>query len=301
VKSLVIFNLNFGVLSYCHSQYFHIDYSEDMAGNVWTVVIPLILVCNTNPELIVESSHTKKKVSMKYDFDNIVIFGPSTIHSTAPVHYCDDAFRVCLFLSVAHITKGNIDVLLEDVTSLFPSKNDKALLLRWSRNQPHWKCIRNVISTNIPTVPDNIIFGDRWCKMFDILVSLKSSTDNIVVSPDVISFRQWVSLQHHYYALKYSPQDTISDKKQKRARLMTHACKAKLKSIGFLFICPAGSSVIQHRWMQNFNKLKLFYEQHGHCNVTPSHDVPKSLVVWVRSQRRALSCPSSLNDVKLCR
>ncbi len=155
-----------------------------MAGNVWTVVIPLILVCNTNPELIVESSHTKKKVSMKYDFDNIVIFGPSTIHSTAPVHYCDDAFRVCLFLSVAHITKGNIDVLLEDVTSLFPSKNDKALLLRWSCNQPHWKFIHNVTSTNIPIVPDNKIFGDQWCKMFDILVSLKSSTDNIVVSPD---------------------------------------------------------------------------------------------------------------------
>jgi hypothetical protein len=81
---------------------------------------------------------------------------------------------------------------------------------------------------------------------------------------------------------------------------MTHAREAKLKSIGFLFICPAGSSVIQHWWMQNFNKLKLFYEQHGHCNVTPSHDVPKSLVVWVRSQRCALSCPSLLNDVKLC-
>jgi len=61
VKSLVIFNLNFGVLSYCPSEYFHIDYSEDMAGNVWTVLIPLILVCNTNPELIVESSHTKKR------------------------------------------------------------------------------------------------------------------------------------------------------------------------------------------------------------------------------------------------
>jgi hypothetical protein len=219
VKSLVIFNLNVGVLSYCHSQYFHIDYSEGMAGNVWTVVIALILVGNTNPELIVESSHTEKKVSMKYDFDNIVIFGPSTIHSTAPDHYSDDAFRVCLFLSVAHITKGNIDVLLEDVTSLFPSKNDKALLLRWSRNQPHWKCIHNVISTNIPTVPDTIIFGARWCKMFDILVSLKSSNDNIAVSPDVISFCQWVSLQRHYYALKYSPQDTISDKKTEKSQI----------------------------------------------------------------------------------
>jgi len=64
VKSLIIFNLNFGVLSYCQSQRFHIDYSEDLAGNVWTVVIPLILVNNSNPELLMESSHTKKKFSM---------------------------------------------------------------------------------------------------------------------------------------------------------------------------------------------------------------------------------------------
>ena len=99
----------------------------------------------------------------------------------------------------------------------------------------------------------------------------------------------------------FSTRYNFWQKKQKRAWLMTHACKAKVKSIGFLFICPAGSSVIQYRWMHNFNKLKLFYEQHGHCNITPSHDVAKSLVVWVRSQRHALSCPSLLNDVKLCR
>jgi hypothetical protein len=139
VKSLIIFNLNFGVLSYCQSQCFHIDYSEDLAGNVWTVVIPLILVDNSNPELLMESSHAKKKFSMKYDFENIVIFGPSTIHCKAPVAYCNEAYRVCLFVSVAHITKGNINMLLEDITSLYPSKNDEPFFLRWSHNRPHWK------------------------------------------------------------------------------------------------------------------------------------------------------------------
>jgi hypothetical protein len=131
-----------------------------------------------------ESSHTKKIVSIKYDFENIVIFGPSTIHSTAPVAYWDEAYRVCLFVSVAHITKGNINMLLEDITSRYPSKDDKALLLRWSRNRPHWKHCRTVICTNIPAVSDDLIFGDRWCKMFGILQSLTNSTDGNAVPPD---------------------------------------------------------------------------------------------------------------------
>jgi hypothetical protein len=63
---------------------------------------------------------------------------------------------------------------------------------------------------------------------------------------------------------------------------MTNTHEAKLKSIGFfLFSCPSVNGTIQQWWTQNFNVLKLFYQQHGHCNVTPSHDVPKSLVVWV--------------------
>jgi hypothetical protein len=127
---------------------------------MWAVVIPLTLVNNSNPELLMESSHSKKKVSMKYDFENIVIFSPSTIHYTAPVAYCNEAYRVCLFVSVAHITKGNIKMLLEDITSLYPSKNDEASLLRWSHNRPHWKCCQNVISTNIPAVSDDLIFGN---------------------------------------------------------------------------------------------------------------------------------------------
>jgi hypothetical protein len=303
VKSLVIFNLNFGVLSYCQSQHFHIDYSEDLTCNVWTVVIPLILVNNSNPELLMESSHTKKIVSIKYDFENIVIFGPSTIHSTAPVAYCDEAYRVCLFVSVAHITKGNINMLLEDITSLYPYKDDKALLLRWSCNRPHWKHCRTVICTNIPAVSGDLIFGDRWCKMFGILQSLTNSTDGNAVPPDhpssSISFRQWVSEQRHYYSLKHCSSDTVLCQRRKLARLMTHAREAKLKSIWFLFSCPYDCGIGHHWWMPNFNKLKSFYEQHGHCNVIPSHDVPKSLVVWVHSQCRALRCKNSLNNVQL--
>jgi len=80
---------------------------------------------------------------------------------------------------------------------------------------------------------------------------------------------------------------------------MTHAREAKLYSIGFLFSCPYDCGIGHHQWMQNFNKLKSFYEQHGHCNVIPSHDVPKSLVVWVHSQHRALCCKNFLNNVQL--
>lgn len=53
--------------------------------------------------------------------------------------------------------------------------------------------------------------------------------------------------------------------------------------------------------MQNFNALKLFYEQQGDCNVATSHDVPKSLVMRVQSQHRALHCISLLNDIQLLR
>ena len=150
---------------------------------------------------------------MKYDFENIVIFGPSTIHCKAPVAYCNEAYRVCLFVSVAHITKGNINMLLEDITSLYPSKNNEPFFLRWSHNRPHWKHCWNVISTNNPVVSDNSIFGDWWCKMFVILQCLKNSTDGTAVSLDhpssSISFHQWVSEQRHYYSLKHCSRDAV--------------------------------------------------------------------------------------------
>jgi hypothetical protein len=175
---------------------------------VWTVVI-LLQVNNSNPELLAESSHRKKWVSMKYDLDNIVIFGPSTIHSSAPVTYCNDAYQVCLFLSVANINKGNIDVLLEDIKSIYPSKTDKALLLRWSCIRPHWKCCQHVITTNIPIIQNEIIiYGDHWSMMFDILLSLKSNIDVAITAAYhqsmSASCRQWVYEQHHYYSVKYS-------------------------------------------------------------------------------------------------
>ena len=101
---------------------------------------------------------------------------------------------------------------------------------------------------------DDLIFGDRWCKMF--LQCLTNSTDGNAVSPDhpssSISFCQRVSEQRHDYSLKHCLSDTVLCQKRKLATLMTHAREAKLKSIGFLFSCPYDCGIDHHRWMQNF-------------------------------------------------
>ncbi len=95
------------------------------------VILPLRRVETSKPELIVQNLHTKAQQHVKYHVGTAVIFGLHMFHSTAALRYTNTNF-VCLTVSIAHITKDNVRVLLEDVSNVYPSKNDNTLLIRWS-------------------------------------------------------------------------------------------------------------------------------------------------------------------------
>jgi hypothetical protein len=59
-------------------------------------------------------------------------------------------------------------------------------------------------------------------------------------------------------------------------RMITFACEAKLKSIGFQFTTFRESGINQSKWMDKFLQAKEFYLANGHCMIMPSHDAPKS-------------------------
>lgn len=298
VKNLLIYQVNFAVVSHCGTVRLHRDNAEELYGDAWTVIIPLSLVNNSPPELVVQNPRTKKSVLVKYELESTLVFGPDTLHATAPVKYTS-ASRLCLILSVAYVTKENVSLILEDVTNIYPSKK---LLMRWSCRNPHWRCQKSSVSISIPRIDDKIIYGMTWLKMFTCLRSALTATNGSAPGKNVSTCKRlhkWISEQRYFYSVKYAAVQSPS--KIKVGRLMTSSREAKLKSIGFSFKRSRYTDVFQEKWMENFRRAQAFFNCHGHCMITPTHDVPIQLVRWVRDQRHQLKRKSNLTEIQLYR
>ena len=179
VKSLVIYQTTFAVVSFCGSISLHIDYHGELHGEVWTAILPLVLVEDSAPELVIKHVHTAELQQLKLNLNTAVVFGPRTIHATNTLKY-HDAYRVCLLLSFGFIHKENIALVLDDITTMYPSKTDRTLLLKWAR-KPHWKCLKGGDSVHIPRLDNDAIYGLTWMKMFNQLASIKKKPEFVVV------------------------------------------------------------------------------------------------------------------------
>jgi hypothetical protein len=85
-----------------------------------------------------------------------------------------DAYHVCLLLSFGFINKESISLVLDDITTNYPSKTDCVLLLKWA-HKPHWKCLKGGDSAHIPRLDNEAIYGLTWLEMFNQLASLKKN------------------------------------------------------------------------------------------------------------------------------
>jgi hypothetical protein len=81
--------------------------------------------------------------------------------------------------------------------------------------------------------------------------------------------------------------------------MMTFACEAKFKSIGFQFTTSRESGINQSKWMDKFLQANDFYVANSHCMIMPSHDVPRDLVSWDQVQRIKLKHKTNLSEVQL--
>jgi hypothetical protein len=296
VKSLVIYQTTFAVMSFCGSISLHIDCHGELHGEVWTAILPLVLVEDSAPELVIKHVHTAELQQLKLNLNTAVVFGPRTIHATNTLKY-HDAYRVCLLLSFGFIHKENISFVLDNITTNYPSKTDRALLLKWAR-KPHWKCLKGGDSVHIPRLDNDAIYGVSWMKMFNQLASYTNNSNHVEadeVKECPYQLRRWISQQRFYFLMKYST--SKSDATIKYGKILTSAREAKLKSIGFCFTGKKGSSLHESKWMKKFKLAEAFYNKNGHCLITPSSpDVPKELVRWVRKQREDLKCDKGLSE-----
>ncbi len=107
----------------------HIDYHGELHREVWIAILPLILVENSAPELVIKHNHSDNLQQLKFNLNTAVVFGPWTLHTTNSLRY-HNAYRVCLLLSFGFLHKENIALVFDDITTNCPSKSDRALLLR---------------------------------------------------------------------------------------------------------------------------------------------------------------------------
>jgi hypothetical protein len=81
---------------------------------------------------------------------------------------------------------------------------------------------------------------------------------------------QWVKRQRYQYKLKQGKRhSTLSDKRQ-----------ATLEEMGFVWDFHKAA------WIERVEVLKIFKEEHGHCNVPSKNYSDTSLAIWVKCQRR---------------
>ncbi len=192
-------------MSFCGSISPHIDYHGELHSEVWTTILPLILVENSASELVIKHAHSAELQHVNLNINTAVVFGPQTLHATNSFRY-HNSYHVCLLLSFGFLHKENIAFVLDDITTKYPSKIDRALLLGWAC-KPHWKCRKGGDSVHILSLDNDVIYGVTWMEMVNQLASFKMASEHVAadeVEECPYKICQWRSRQCFYFSMKYS-------------------------------------------------------------------------------------------------
>jgi hypothetical protein len=122
LNHLTLFQMTFIIVHCCEELLFCTDFHPTLSGQVYTLLFPHQLVQSSPPEVILQQHFTGKVHSFYYEKGHAFSWGPNTMHATAMVNYCDDAFRICISLSLGHITPMNVQLILQDISQQYPPK-----------------------------------------------------------------------------------------------------------------------------------------------------------------------------------
>ena len=293
VAHLTVYQLTFMVVSYCSETRFHTDNDDSLAGNVWTVITPIILPSVSTPELVVKNGMTNVEHPVKYNLGESLVWGPKTEHSTA-IMSCNGNYRVCISVSVAYITPLYVKQIMMDVTQKFPPRKKK-LLLQWARS-PHWSRTSSPGNSNIPHLEDKALLGMEWYEKYSLLKSLLNK--NVCEAEYPSSLRQWMAYQRYCFSLKHQLRVCPNQSRNCRSalRTLTFSREEKLKEIGFSFTRKRDEGANHDKWICMLEELKKYHNEHGHNNVTCAENV--KLYTWIRNQKRYLKKSSNLTNEK---
>jgi hypothetical protein len=161
MDGLVCYHLTFIGVTYSRRSFVHYDFKKTDA-KAFNVIIPLILVNDTNPELDVRSTDGNILAGYQYQHGEGSVIGDNAYHGTAAVNYVGTGqMRMGATVYIADVNAGNVDGILADYTQAYPPRNATRLL---SRAGIHWK--RDDPSKRLPTfgAPDECsLKGEGSC------------------------------------------------------------------------------------------------------------------------------------------
>ena len=254
------------------SEYKELRVHRDLHGITdygWNILIPIILVDESPPELMIYSDNRKKQHEVKYKLGEAVLLGSEALHSTNPVRYIDGKFRLMLSVFVAQISTVNVDLLLHDVTQKWP--RSRKLLLDLAKD-PHWTRENGL---SMPILPIDNVVGSAWYRRFEELKAFKVDHGHFFVTAlDDPGLSEWATQQR------------LKAKRMVSGQKCNGMCEERynlLLSIGFPFQEKRRNMKSAVVWRKCYEELVSFHDTHKHCNVSPSHGVPR-LCNWVRKQ-----------------
>jgi len=138
VQCLNILYVSFVVTRRNDKERFHWDFEPGLQGMAWNILIPLVLVKGSVPELVfAQSLNSIKHQTVKYQRNTAVVLGANQLHSSGIYNYSGERFRYCLSVTVAEVTLSNAREIVKSMDSYYPLRGESYLLDLSTR--PHWK------------------------------------------------------------------------------------------------------------------------------------------------------------------
>jgi hypothetical protein len=132
--------------------HYHTDFDLTLSGEAYAALFPLQLMESSPPELVIQEQGTGKVHSFQYEKGCAYLWGPNTLHATATINYPDAAFRLCVSLSLGHITLLNAKVILRDISQQYTPKREN-FLLELATNA-HWRRTGDAAECVLPEIDE---------------------------------------------------------------------------------------------------------------------------------------------------
>ena len=293
-KEWTVFQLCFVLVSRnCHTR-FHVDFDKSLSGDAWHVMIPVVLVPDSPPELLVQSTKDAGILySMKYEAGVACMWGPLLCHSTAMFSYTS-GYHICLSVSVACINAGNVKRIVSDISQQYPPRR-MSLLMDWAK-KPHFsggKC-------KLPFFSQEALLGQEWLKQYNNYVASTTNSRDGRYSSVSKSLQKWICHQRYCFSLKYGSSGTenasSSSHVRSARRTLTHYREFMLRQLQFSFHVDRDQGANQLKWNTMYEELKEYIQCNGHSSVSRGEN--SKLYAWLRTQQAVLSGKECLSVTK---
>jgi ABC-type uncharacterized transport system permease subunit len=100
INHLTVYQLTFIIFNLCEELNFHTDFVPTLVGQTVTVLIPLQVVEQLPPEVVLKQHGCDTLHYLQYRNGFAYFWGARTIHASGMVHYADASYRVCVSISI---------------------------------------------------------------------------------------------------------------------------------------------------------------------------------------------------------